>query len=210
MSKSAASPEEEATHEQLARLEQLEKQLQELKSQPSPEEEPINQLNELQDQLDELEKKLSSRLLRNNNSKQEYTTNQLSEIQNQLDDLSKLSKKLEMFSSKNQLEKSSISAEFNDDIEDLKNSSTERKIIQTLQKQTHKLDEMEKKIQNSNISNDLISGKQLPEAYCVKCKTKQKILNSEEIQMKNGRPAVKGICSFCSCKIFKFLKIKNR
>ena len=63
MSKSAASPEEEATHEQLARLEQLEKQLQELKSQPSPEppsspwgslpKESATQLQELESQLNE-------------------------------------------------------------------------------------------------------------------------------------------------------------
>ena len=47
------------------------------------------------------------------------------------------------------------------------------------------------------------------EAYCVKCKTKRQIQNPEEIIMSNGRHAIKGICSFCNCKIFQIRKIKK-
>ena len=42
-----------------------------------------------------------------------------------------------------------------------------------------------------------------PEAYCVECRTKRKIENPEETTMKNGRSAIKGICSVCHCKVFR-------
>ncbi|WP_221624836.1 DUF5679 domain-containing protein [Candidatus Nitrosopumilus sp. SW] len=48
-----------------------------------------------------------------------------------------------------------------------------------------------------------------PEAYCVKCKTKRKIKNPEETIMKNGRPAIRGICSTCNCKVFRIGKMKK-
>ncbi|HSG83376.1 MAG: DUF5679 domain-containing protein [Nitrosopumilus sp.] len=47
------------------------------------------------------------------------------------------------------------------------------------------------------------------EAYCVKCKTKRIIKNPEETLMKNGRPAIKGICSVCNCKVFRIGKMKK-
>lgn len=49
----------------------------------------------------------------------------------------------------------------------------------------------------------------MPEAYCVKCKEKREILDAEEISMKgkggSERRALKGTCSVCGTKVFKFL-----
>lgn len=39
--------------------------------------------------------------------------------------------------------------------------------------------------------------------YCMKCKEKQEIDDAEQIEMKNGRAAVKGTCSECGTKTFK-------
>jgi RNase P subunit RPR2 len=41
------------------------------------------------------------------------------------------------------------------------------------------------------------------EAYCVKCKAKKEMKNPEEITMKNGRKAVRGVCPDCGTKMFK-------
>jgi hypothetical protein len=43
----------------------------------------------------------------------------------------------------------------------------------------------------------------MPEAYCVKDKKKVEIKDPEQITMKNGRPAVKGICPECGRSVFK-------
>jgi len=47
------------------------------------------------------------------------------------------------------------------------------------------------------------------EAYCVKCKAKRPVKNPQDVQMKNGRPAVKGICSVCGTGIYKIVSKKN-
>ena len=44
--------------------------------------------------------------------------------------------------------------------------------------------------------------------YCVKCKEKREISNPQTVQMKNGRPAVKGSCSTCGTGIYKILSTK--
>lgn len=41
------------------------------------------------------------------------------------------------------------------------------------------------------------------EAYCVKCKTKREMNDPKEIVMKNGKPAVQGICPVCGTKMNK-------
>ena len=43
------------------------------------------------------------------------------------------------------------------------------------------------------------------EAYCVKCKTKRKIQNPQEIILKNGKRAVKGVCPVCRTKMIRIL-----
>lgn len=39
--------------------------------------------------------------------------------------------------------------------------------------------------------------------YCVKCKTKREIKNAKQIILKNGKPAVQGLCPVCGTKMFK-------
>ncbi|HLG18784.1 MAG TPA: DUF5679 domain-containing protein [Bdellovibrionota bacterium] len=46
------------------------------------------------------------------------------------------------------------------------------------------------------------------EAYCVKCKAKRTVSNPQTVQMKNGRPAVKGNCGTCGTGIYKILSSK--
>ncbi len=46
------------------------------------------------------------------------------------------------------------------------------------------------------------------EAYCVKCKAKKEMKNPEEVKLKNGRPATKGICPDCGTKMFRIGKSK--
>lgn len=38
-------------------------------------------------------------------------------------------------------------------------------------------------------------------AYCVKCKQKREMLNAHEVTMKNGRPALRGICPVCGTSL---------
>lgn len=40
-----------------------------------------------------------------------------------------------------------------------------------------------------------------PEAYCMKCKTKRRMLNPTEVTMKNGRRALRGTCEICGASI---------
>jgi hypothetical protein len=44
---------------------------------------------------------------------------------------------------------------------------------------------------------------QLMEAYCVKCKAKTEVKNPVSITMKNGKPAISGVCATCGTKVFK-------
>ncbi len=41
------------------------------------------------------------------------------------------------------------------------------------------------------------------EGYCVKCKARQEMVNTERVQMKNGRPAIKGKCGKCGTGMYK-------
>ncbi len=43
----------------------------------------------------------------------------------------------------------------------------------------------------------------MAEAYCVKDKQKVEMRKTEQITMKNGRPAVKGTCPKCGGNVFK-------
>jgi len=46
-------------------------------------------------------------------------------------------------------------------------------------------------------------------AYCVKCKAKTDMKNAEKVTMKNGRPAMKGVCSTCGTGVYKILSMKK-
>jgi hypothetical protein len=43
------------------------------------------------------------------------------------------------------------------------------------------------------------------EAYCVKCKGKKEIAKPQEVTMKNGRPALQGVCPDCGTKLFRIM-----
>jgi len=43
----------------------------------------------------------------------------------------------------------------------------------------------------------------MAEAYCVKDKKKVEIKNAQAITMKNGKPALQGICPLCRGKVFR-------
>jgi len=45
-------------------------------------------------------------------------------------------------------------------------------------------------------------------AYCFKCKKMQEIKNPEQVILKNGKPAVKGVCPICNTKLFRMGKAK--
>jgi len=51
--------------------------------------------------------------------------------------------------------------------------------------------------------------KEVVKGFCMKCKQKRKMVETEEVTMKNGRPALKGKCKFCGTKMFKILSIKK-
>ncbi len=46
-------------------------------------------------------------------------------------------------------------------------------------------------------------GPVVAEAYCVKCKAKREVKNPLNITMKNGKPALSGLCPVCGTKVFK-------
>lgn len=39
--------------------------------------------------------------------------------------------------------------------------------------------------------------------YCVKCRAKKEVADPERVTMKNGKPALKGVCPTCGTKMFK-------
>lgn len=41
--------------------------------------------------------------------------------------------------------------------------------------------------------------------YCVKCKEKREMVDTEQVEMKNKRKAVKGKCSVCGTGMYKIL-----
>mgnify|MGYP000911025742 CR=1 FL=1 len=45
----------------------------------------------------------------------------------------------------------------------------------------------------------------MAEAYCVKCKAKREMNNAQEVKMKNGRRAMKGVCPVCGTGMYKIL-----
>ena len=41
------------------------------------------------------------------------------------------------------------------------------------------------------------------DGWCMKCKAKREMKDVTKVTMKNGRPAMKGLCSKCGTKMFK-------
>ncbi len=42
-------------------------------------------------------------------------------------------------------------------------------------------------------------------AYCMKCKEKREMKDTQEVTMKNGRKALKGKCNVCGTGMYKIL-----
>jgi len=49
----------------------------------------------------------------------------------------------------------------------------------------------------------------MTEAYCVKCKAKKEMQDEEEVTMKNGKPAMKGVCPDCGTGMYRIGKPKK-
>ena len=45
--------------------------------------------------------------------------------------------------------------------------------------------------------------------HCMKCKESREMKDTEEVEMKNGRKAMKGVCASCGTKMFKILGTKK-
>jgi RNase P subunit RPR2 len=41
------------------------------------------------------------------------------------------------------------------------------------------------------------------QAYCVKCRKKVEARNAVRVTLKNGRPAMRGVCPKCGTKVFR-------
>ena len=44
------------------------------------------------------------------------------------------------------------------------------------------------------------------EGYCLKCRGKKEIKDPKSVTMKNGRPAVQGVCPDCGTRIYRIGK----
>ncbi|MCI0699311.1 DUF5679 domain-containing protein [candidate division KSB1 bacterium] len=45
-------------------------------------------------------------------------------------------------------------------------------------------------------------------AYCVKCRKKTAMVETQKVTMKNGRPALSGKCGVCGTGMYKILSQK--
>jgi len=47
------------------------------------------------------------------------------------------------------------------------------------------------------------------QAYCVKCRKKVDIQNPEQVTMKNGKPATRGVCPICGTGVYRIGSAKK-
>ena len=59
---------------------------------------------------------------------------------------------------------------------------------------------------NNRALNFTLMSSQTEQAYCVKCKGKQDIVEGKEEIMKNGKRVLKGKCKTCGTKVNRILK----
>ncbi len=57
-----------------------------------------------------------------------------------------------------------------------------------------------------NRTNAASVEQEMPQAYCVKCKTSIEIKDPQNVTLKNGKPAVKGVCPNCGTSVFRIGK----
>jgi hypothetical protein len=43
-------------------------------------------------------------------------------------------------------------------------------------------------------------------AYCMKCRQKREMKDAKPVTLKNGRPAIQGVCPVCGTKVFRIGK----
>jgi hypothetical protein len=48
-----------------------------------------------------------------------------------------------------------------------------------------------------------MEGGLMAQAFCVKCRAKREIKDPKNITLKNGRPAIQGVCPVCETKMFR-------
>ena len=48
------------------------------------------------------------------------------------------------------------------------------------------------------------------QAYCMRCRTKREMKDAKAITMKNGKPAIQGVCPVCGTKMFRIGKGQRR
>lgn len=46
----------------------------------------------------------------------------------------------------------------------------------------------------------------MAEAYCMKCRSKREIKEPKSVVLKNGKPAIQGVCPVCGTKVFRIEK----
>jgi hypothetical protein len=46
----------------------------------------------------------------------------------------------------------------------------------------------------------------MAQAYCFKCRAKREIKNPRNVTLKNGKPAIQGVCPTCGTKVFRIGK----
>ena len=99
-----------------------------------------------------------------------------------------------------------------------KNSKQKTEHVQsTSDEQSKELYELEKQIGDLKKAVDELDESKTSEssdknsaiqAYCVKCKSKRDIKNPIQSELKNGRPAIKGVCSVCETRVCRIGKLK--
>ena len=45
--------------------------------------------------------------------------------------------------------------------------------------------------------------------YCLKCRGKKEVTGAQAVNMKNGKPAIQGVCPECSTKVFRIGEVKD-
>ena len=46
-------------------------------------------------------------------------------------------------------------------------------------------------------------------AYCVKCHAKRELRSIKSITLKNGRPAIQGVCPVCGTRVYRIVKSRD-
>ena len=84
---------------------------------------------------------------------------------------------------------------------------TVEELKEILGEQGERLEEREELPFHSYVISENESEKKI-QAYCVKCRQMKEIEKPTEVILKNGRPAMQGLCPACSTKVFKIGSVK--